>query len=238
MKKKIKTKNGFESIQLTVRRVGLPGPVYAVEPQETSNLGKNRSEVKLEHILALASVGSPVVVGEQVGSTTGVVTRGASSRRAGRVSRANSEAHSGEFGVVTHVDAGEIPPNGGVLESVLELQDFVLRRSEGDLDGDTTAVGVGAPVLSVLLAAHEGVHLAGDIGDGPEVDGLFHVIDDLDSVADDVGVLLTGHQLAVLGVSMMAHVVAVVDSGEGSCNGAESSEKSEGFGEHFVGLSF
>jgi hypothetical protein len=36
----------------------------------------------------------------------------------------------------------------------------------------------------------------------------------------------------------VAHVVAVVDSGEGSCNGAEGSEKSEGLGEHFVCLDF
>lgn len=202
--------------------------------QEASDLKKDRSEVELEQITALACVGSPVVVGKQVGSSTGDIARGASSRIASSVSRADGEAHGGELGVVTHVDAGEIPPDGGVLEGVLVLQDVGLLRAEGDLDGDTASVGVGAPVLRVGLAAVEGVHVAGDIRDGPEVDGLFHIVDDLDSVAGDGGALLAGHQLTVLGVSMVAHVVAVVDSGEGRCNSAEGSEKSEGLGEHFV----
>ncbi|KAI7977295.1 hypothetical protein EIK77_004711 [Talaromyces pinophilus] len=197
-------------------------------------LSKDRSEVELEQITAHARVGSPVVVGKQVRSSTGNVARRASSRFAGRVSRADGEAHGGELGVVTHVDAGEIPPDSGVLVGVLVLEDVGLLRSERDLDGDAAAVGVGAPVLGVGLAAVEGDHVAGDVGHGPEVDGLFHVVDDLDSVAGDVGALLAGHQLAVLGVSMVAHVVAVVDSREGSCNGAEGSEKSEGLGEHFV----
>lgn len=179
-------------------------------------------------------MGSPVVVGKQVGSSTGNVASSASSRLAGRVSRANGEAHGGEIGVVTHVDAGEIPPDGGVLVGVLVLQNVGLLGAEGDLDGDSAAVGVGAPVLRVGLAAVEGVHVAGDVGHGPEVDGLFHIVDDLDAVAGDVGALLAGHQMAVHGVRMVAHVVEVVHSGEGSCNGAESSEKSEGLGEHVV----
>lgn len=179
-------------------------------------------------------MGSPVVVGKQVSSSTGNVARRASSRFAGRVSRADGEAHGRELGVVTHVDAGEIPPDGGVLVGVLVLQDVGLLRAEGNLDGDSAAVGVGAPVLGVSLTLVEGNHLAGDVGHGPEVDGLFHVVDDLDSVAGDVGAFLAGHQLTVLGVSMVVHVVAVVDSREGSCNGAEGSEKSEGIGEHFV----
>lgn len=201
---------------------------------ETETSLKGRSEVELEQITAHAGVSSPVVVGKQVGSSTGNIASSASSRLAGRVGRADGEAHGGELGVITHVDAGEIPPDGGVLVGVLVLQDVGLLRAEGDLDGDAAAIGVGAPVLRVGLAAVEGVHVAGDVGHGPEVDGLFHVVDDLNSVAGDVGALLAGHQLAVHGVGMVAHVVEVVHSGKGSCNGAEGSEKSEGLGEHFV----
>lgn len=179
-------------------------------------------------------MGSPVVVRKQVSSSTGNVTGRAGSRCTVRVSGSDGEAHGGELGVVTHVDAGEIPPDGRLLEGVLVLQDVGLLRSERHLDRDAAAVGVGAPVLGVGLAGVEGDHVARDIRHGPEIDGLCHVVDDLDPIAGDVGALLAGHQLTVLGVSMVAHVVAVVDSGEGSCNGAEGSEKSEGLGEHFV----
>lgn len=196
-------------------------------------LKKGRSEVELEQITALAGVGGPVVVRKQVGGSTGNVTRSASGRLAGRVGGGDGETHGGEFRVVTHVDAGEIPPDGRVLVGVLVLENVGLFRAEGHLDGDTSSVGVGAPVLGVGLTAVEGVHVAGFIGDRPEVDGLVHVVDNLDSVAGDVGALLTSHQLAVHGVSMVAHIVAVVDSRESSCNGAESSEQSEGLGEHF-----
>jgi hypothetical protein len=191
-----------------------------------------RAKVELEEVAALASVSCPVVVREQVSSSARNITRSASSRSAGLVFRADGKAHGGELGVVTHVDTGKIPPDDGLLEGVLVLQDVGLLRSEGHLDGDTTTVGVGAPVLRVVLATVESVHFTGDVRDGPEVDGLLHVVDNLDTVASDVGVL-TGHQLAVLRVGMVAHVVAVVDSREGGCNSAEGREKSECFGEHF-----
>lgn len=200
---------------------------------ETESL-EGRSEVELEQITALTRVSGPVVVGKQVGGSTGNVAGSASSRLAGRVGGADGETHGGEFGVITHVDAGEIPPDSGVLVGVLVLQDVGLLRAEGDLDGDSTAVGVGAPVLGVGFTAIEGVHVAGDVRHGPEVDGLFHVVDDLDAIAGDVGALLACHQLAVHGVGMVAHVVEVVHSREGRCNGAEGSEKSEGLGEHVV----
>lgn len=185
--------------------------------------------------MAFAGVGSPVVVREQVGGGAGNVSRRAGCRRASRVGRADIKAHGAEFRALAHVDAGQIPPDGGTGEGILVLENIGRLRGERHLDGNTTAVGVGAPVLRIALTAVQGLHFAGDIRDGPQVDGLSHVVDDLDAVTGDVG-LLASHHLTVLGVRMVAHIVAVVDSREGASHSAEGSEKSESLGKHLETL--
>jgi len=47
------------------------------------------------------------------------------------------------------VDVGQIIPELGVLESVLELSNLGEGLVSSNLDGDTTTIGVGTPVLSV-----------------------------------------------------------------------------------------
>lgn len=185
--------------------------------------------------MAFAGVGSPVVVREQVGGGAGNVSRRADGRRASRVGGADIKAHGAKLRVLAHVDTGQIPPDSGTGEGILVLENIGRLRRERHLDGNTTAVGVGAPVLRVALTTVQGLHFAGDVGDRPQINGLSHVVDDLDAVPGDVG-LLASHHLTVLGVCMVAHVVAVVDSREGASHSAEGSEKSESLGKHLETL--
>lgn len=164
-----------------------------------------------------AAVGGMVVLGLQVGlgagSVAGLAVDGGAV--AAGLGRLNGEAELGELGVGAHIDAGHVPEDGVAGLGVLVLEDIGLVRLGGQLDGDATAVGVGAPLLGVGAAARrEGMHVADAISDRPRVDGLAQVVDDLDAASRGGGV-----------------VAALDDMGQGSGEGSKGSSE-EGLGEH------
>jgi len=68
------------------------------------------------------------------------------------------------------VDVGEVVPQGGGLESVLELGDVGSSDVGSELHGDSTTVGVVAVGFSVLTTVGgKSLHGTSDIADGPEV---------------------------------------------------------------------
>lgn len=78
------------------------------------------------------------------------------------------------------VDVGKIVPEVGILEGVLKLSDLRERAVGGDLDGDTTTIGVGAPVLRVsTTVGSELLSRTSNVGDRGKVDGeTARVLDD------------------------------------------------------------
>jgi len=96
----------------------------------------------------------------------------------------DGEAGGNEIRIRVEVDGGQIPVKLVAFESVLELEDAVLALGGGELDRDTTTVGVGLPGLVAGAAVGvNGLHGAGLGGSVPDVDGLVHVVDDLEATA-------------------------------------------------------
>lgn len=122
-----------------------------------------------------------VIVPDKVSIGAGSVTRSASSRRASAIVGSNSEADLGELRAGAHVDERKIPEDSVALQGVLVLEDIDLLRLHGHLDGDAAAVGVGAPALSVAGTGVEALHGAGILADGPVVDGVLHVVANVDA---------------------------------------------------------
>lgn len=119
-----------------------------------------------------------VVARDEVGIGAGGVASSAGGGRALGAAGGDSEADLGEQGVGAHVDAGQVPPDGGLGQGVLELEDIGPVGGGGHLDRDATAVGVQAPGLGVALALGDGHHRGVDVRHGPQVDGLAHVVVD------------------------------------------------------------
>ena len=99
-----------------------------------------------------------------------------------------------EFRRSVHVDGRKVPEELVRVQSVLELEDAVTFLRGGHLDGDTTTVGVGLPLLAVSAATGgESLHITGLSGGGPEIDVGAQVVHDLNItaarrvVADAVG---------------------------------------------------
>lgn len=136
-----------------------------------------------------------VISGLQVGSGATRVSGLANSRRAGlgvatRVRRQDREAVLGELGVSTHVDARQIPEDGVSALGVLELEDIGLAGVGGQLDGDTTAVRVGLPVLTVgTTIGGQGLHGANVRRNGPGVHVLVQVVGNQDGPGSRNGVV-------------------------------------------------
>lgn len=103
---------------------------------------------------------------------------------------ANGDTESGgdERGGLEEVDGRQIPVQDIAGLGVLELEDAVTQLTGGNLDGDTTAVGVGQPGVAVeALAGSEGLHLTLGLGNNPQVDGLVHVVADVEARAGGAG---------------------------------------------------
>jgi len=77
------------------------------------------------------------------------------------------------------INGGHIPEESFTILGIFELNDTVPVLTGRDLDGDTTTVVVGDPLLAVVTSGAEGLHLAGVIGDGPQVQVGTHVVDNL-----------------------------------------------------------
>lgn len=166
-----------------------------------------------------AAVRGMVIRRDEVGRRARAVAGLADSRRAGSGLAAGGqdrEAELGELRAGAHVDAGEVPEDGVTGLGVLELQDVLLGRAGGQLDGDAAAVGVGAPGLGEGAAAGgQGLHGPDVVGDGPGVDDLIEVVGDQDGAAGGHGVV-AGDQHA---------------RGQGGGHGGEGSGEAEGLGE-------
>ena len=189
---------------------------YSQIYSKTSLLGRRRAEVQ-RHADSLRATVSGMVIGrDEISISTGRVARLACGRRAVTgVIGGNGETSGGEGRVAAHVDAGKIPEDGGVRQGVLVLQDIGLVGSSGHLDGDTATAGIEAPVFGVTLTTggesnHFGI---GCVADGPQVDGLAHVVDDIDTTSGAV-------------------VTALHGSRESRSQGAERGDGSNGLGEH------
>jgi hypothetical protein len=178
-----------------------------------------------------AAVGSMVIVPDKVSIGAGSVTRGASSRRAAAIVGSNSEADLGELRAGAHVDERKIPEDSVALQGVLVLEDIDLLRLHGHLDGDAAAVGVGAPALSVAGTGLEGLHGAVILADGPVVDGVLHVVVDVDAATVTVGV-----GSAVGGGGRAVGGGAVHRSRSSRGESAKGSEETESLGEIHVDL--
>jgi hypothetical protein len=189
---------------------------YSHIHNKTSLLGSGRAEVQCHTDSVRASVSGMVVSRNEISISAGSVARLASGRRAvAGISGGNGETSSSEGRVAAHVDAGKIPVDCGVGQCVLVLQDISLVGGGGDLDRDTATIGVKAPVFGVTLTTggesdHFGV---GCVADGPQVDGLAHVVDDIDTTSGAV-------------------VAALHGSRESRSQGAERGDGSNGLGEH------
>jgi len=164
---------------------------------------------------------SSVVIGRlEVGSSTVGITSLADGLRA-RVGSANggndSETVLGELGTSTHVDAGEIPEDGVTGLGVLELENIGLVGVGGQLDGDTTTIGVGLPGLLVgTTASLDGQHGTNVLRDGPGVDITVQGVGDLNTAASRNSVIAANHHAR----------------GQGSSQSSEESGKAESLGEH------
>lgn len=128
-----------------------------------------------------------VISGLEVSGRASSVTSCANGRGAsGSLIRRNDrEAEVRELVVASlHVDARHVPEDGVTGLGVLELENVVLLGVEGQLDGDATTVGVGAPCLGVgATAASDSLHGADVSSNGPGVDVLGEVVGDLDTAA-------------------------------------------------------
>lgn len=165
-----------------------------------------------------AAVGGVVISRLEVsGRASGVASLADGLGARGRlISGLDGETKVGELGAGAHVDTGEIPEDSVTGFGVLELEDVVLLRVGGQLDGDTTAVGVGLPLLGVLATVgRDDLHGANLISDGPGVDVLVEVVGDLDAAA---GGTITANDAV----------------GEGRGNGGEEGSKAERLGEHHL----
>jgi len=162
-------------------------------------------------------VGSVVISRLEVSRRASGVTSGADSlgARGSLISGLDGETKFGELVAGFHVDTREIPEDGVTGFGVLELEDVVLLRVRSQLDGDTTAVGVGLPLLGVLATVGgDGQHGTNLVGDRPGVDVLIEVVGDLDAA----------------GGSVTANDAV----GEGRGNGSEEGSEAERLGEHHL----
>lgn len=171
-----------------------------------------------------------VIIVDKVGIGTGSVTRSASSGRASALVGSNREADVGELRVGAHIDEGKIPEDSVALQGVFVLEHIDLLRLHGHLDGDAAAVGVGAPALSVAGAGLEALHGAGILADGPVVDGVLHVVADVDAA----GVTAVGVGSAVGGSRVVGGAVHGSRSSRGKS--ANGSKETESLGEIHVDL--
>lgn len=182
------------------------------------------TDVQDEVVLRRASVSGVVIGRDQIGIGASRVARSTGGSGAGAIVRGDGEALGGELRAGTHVDAREIPEDRVTGESVLELEDIGLGRLGGELDGDTTAVGVGLPGLRVgATVGLEGDH--GDIrivGNGPGIEVAAQVVDNGDSTAS--------------GLSGSGSVGGTGDdlSRERGGNSSKDGSKTEDLGEHHL----
>lgn len=168
-----------------------------------------------------AAVSSVVILGLQVSLSALGVTSLAVDRRAVAVGLGglDGEAVLGELGVAAHVDARHVPVDGVAGLGVLELQDVILVGLGRQLDGHAAAVAVLAPRLMVgTTARRKGLHISSTTGDGPRVDSVVQVVDDLDAAA----------AAAAGGAGSVAGLDAVGEGcGEGSKEGSSETELGE-----------
>lgn len=171
-----------------------------------------------------ASVGGMVISRDQVSIGASRVASSAGGIGARRVIRADGEALLSELGAGAHVDAGEIPEDGIAGKSVLVLEDIGLARLGGELDGDTTTIGVGLPALRVgTTVSGKGDHLADLVRNRPGIEVTAQVVNDGDTTRG--------------GLSSTVGRTAEVDNlrsrgreRRGHCS--EGSSKTEDVGEH------
>lgn len=125
----------------------------------------------------VTAVGGLVVSGPEVSVAAGGITSRAVDLIAVGVVRGDAETQLVKQRGDLHVDQRDVPPDDGGQEGVLELHDVVKVGGRGDLNGDTTGIGVGLPVLRVALAVGQSDHVTGLLTGGPEVDGLADLVE-------------------------------------------------------------
>lgn len=109
-------------------------------------------------------MGSGVVIREEVGSSTGNVSRSTSGTwTAAGVVIGDGKTNGGEEIVDAHIDARQIPEDGVTRQSILVLQGIRDVRSARHLNGDTTSIGIQTPLLRVGAAGGNGNHLGRDV---------------------------------------------------------------------------
>lgn len=128
-------------------------------------------------------MGSMIIGRNEIGIGASTVARCASSRRAIGLVGGNCEADGSELRRSAHIDAREIPEDSVSLQGVLVLKDIDLLGLHGHLDGDAAAVGVGSPALRVSATGLDADHGRVVLADRPEVDGVLHVVHDVDTAA-------------------------------------------------------
>lgn len=167
-----------------------------------------------------ATVSGMVISRLEVGRSTVGITSLADGLRA-RVGSANggnnSETVLGELRASTHVDAGKVPEDGVTGLGVLELENIGLVGVGGQLDGDTTAIGVGLPGLLVGTTTRlDSLHGTDILSDGPGVDVTVQGVGDLDAAASRGSLIAANHHAG----------------GQGSSQSSEESGEAESLGEH------
>lgn len=193
----------------------------------------SRSNVQSHLGTGRAAVSSMVIVPDKVSIGAGSVTRSTSSRRASVIVGSNREADLGELRVGAHIDERKIPEDSVSLQSVLVLEHIDLLGLHGHLDGDAAAVGVGAPALSVAGTGIEALHGPGILADGPVVDGVLHVVSNVNAAtatAVGVGSAVGG------GIGVVGGGGAVHGSRSSRSKSANGSEETDSLGEIHVDL--
>lgn len=134
-----------------------------------------------QDVLSTSRAGKGVdIIGVLVGLSAVGVAGLTSSGIAAGVARDSRETVLDEFRGRVHVDGRKVPEKLVGVQSVLELEDAVTGLRGGQLDGDTTTVGVGLPLLAVSTTSRgEGLHITRLSGGGPEVNVGTQVVHDL-----------------------------------------------------------
>lgn len=142
------------------------------------NLSQRQSETRAQR----ARVGVHVIW-ELVSILALRIASGTRNRLAARVTGDNGEARLDKLGSRVKIDGGHVPEKGVTILGVFELKDAIFALAGRHLDGDTTTVGVGGPVLAVVTSGAESLHGSSIRRGGPQVNVGIHVVDDLKTAA-------------------------------------------------------
>ncbi|KAI7971369.1 hypothetical protein EIK77_003425 [Talaromyces pinophilus] len=223
-----------ETLSLRVEAAGMPAcrlPGLALSRAKPSL--RRRSHIQSHLSTGRAAINSMVIVPDKVSVGASSVARSASSGRASTVVGSDSKADLGELRAGAHIDDRKIPEDGVSLQGIFVLEDINLFGLHGHLDGDSTAVGIGAPALSVAGTGLKALHGTVICADLPVLDGVLHVVVDVDiaTVTASVGSAVGGSSG---GGGVGISVGAVYRSRSSRGESAKGSEETESLGEIHV----